>query len=32
MYPYKTSEKLDKILLKLFKKNKQLYEQVFKKN
>jgi len=31
MYPYKTSEKLDKILKKLSKKNRQLYEQILKK-
>ena len=31
MYSYKTSEKLDKILLKLSKKNKQLYEQILRK-
>jgi len=31
MFNYKTSKNLDKILLKLFKKNKELYEQIIKK-
>jgi len=31
MFNYKTSKNLDKILLKLFKKDKKLYEQILKK-
>lgn len=31
MFDYKTSKNLDKILLKLSKKNKELYEQILKK-
>ncbi|MBU2616406.1 MAG: hypothetical protein KKB79_00275 [Nanoarchaeota archaeon] len=31
MHSYNTSENLDKILSKLFKKDKQLYEQIFGK-
>lgn len=31
MFDYKTSKNLDKILLKLSKKNKKLYEQILKK-
>ena len=31
MFNYKTSKNLDKILSKLSKKNKQLYEQILKK-
>ena len=31
MFNYKTSKNLDRILLKLFKKDKKLYEQILKK-
>ncbi len=31
MFNYKTSKNLDKILLKLFKKDKKFYEQIMKK-